>query len=180
MRSNGGTSRGGGSSGWSSLPRLDRDRLPCLISRAGWGVLGGGGGGTGRLVAKVHVVAAGSSESRACHGPHGGLCVCVCVGQPCPTFNRRSRASFGEVEPARRSTSVEKPGDASCEEVAASSSVLPPATRAAPLQQRRQGFRVNERPSSTAYHRPTTFRFPSPPVRTVCSSRSSRVARARV
>lgn len=143
-------------------------------------MLGGSGGGTGRLVAKVHVVAAGSSESRACHGPHGGLCVCVCVGQPCPTFNRRSRASFGEVEPARRSTSVEKPGDASCEEVAASSSVLPPATRAAPLQQRRQGFRVNERPSSTAYHRPTTFRFPSPPVRTVCSSRSSRVARARV
>lgn len=125
------------------------------------GGLGGNGGGTGRLVAEVHVVAAGSSESRACHGPHGGLCVCVCVGQPCPTFNRRSRASFGEVEPARRSTSVEKPGDASCEEVAASSSVLPPATRAAPLRQRRQGFRVNERPSSTAYHRPTTFRFPS-------------------
>ena len=42
----------------------------------------------GRLVAKVHVVPAGSNESRACHGPHGGVCVCVCVGQPCPTFRQ--------------------------------------------------------------------------------------------
>ena len=50
-------------------------------------------GWAGRLVAEVHVVPAGSSESRACHGPHGGpLCVCVrvcvCVGQPCPTFDQ--------------------------------------------------------------------------------------------
>lgn len=58
---------------------------------------------------------------------------------------------------SRRGVSVERSverdaGDASSEEVPASSSVLPPVTRATALRERRQGFRVNERrPSFAAY-----------------------------
>ena len=111
--------RGGGSRGWSSLPRLDRGGCRSgYIRVARWRGLASARAvrgaaarreKAGRLVAEVHVVPAGSSESRACHGPHGGPCACACA-YACAWVSLAphspvgsSRASFDEVEPKSES-----------------------------------------------------------------------------